>query len=275
MSYSNIIIGIYKITNLINNTSYIGHSKNILQRWNQHRYDSKNKQLPLYREIRKYGIKNFSFEILEECKIEELSNLEDYYINKYNSYIPNGYNYNKAETHFTNILIPERYLYIKNLLKNTNIPMIQIGKEVGLGLEQIRKINRGICWRQDNENYPLRKTYKNYNSDLIIPLLQQGLTIKEIAIKLETTEPAIQGFLKTNNITTTNFRKRISSNKKTLQLDKNYNIINEFDTIKDAGIYLQKIEKCSFNTALCGIKRNLDKDKMYKNFYWKRKENIM
>ena len=31
------MIGIYKITNLINNKSYVGQSKNIKKRWNQHR----------------------------------------------------------------------------------------------------------------------------------------------------------------------------------------------------------------------------------------------
>lgn len=204
MSYSNIIIGIYKITNLINGKSYIGHSKHILQRWTQHRYDSKTKQLPLYRAIRKYGIENFKFEILEECKIENLSKLEDYYINKYNTYIPKGYNYNK------------------------------------------------------------------YDSSLIIPLLKQNLTIKEIANKLNTTEGTIQGFMQSNDIHTADFRKRITSNKKTIQLDKNNIIINKFNTIKEAAEYLSKKTNCSLNTALCGIKRNLDKDKLYKDFYWKR-----
>ena len=270
MSYSNIIIGIYKITNLINGKSYIGHSKHILQRWTQHRYDSKTKQLPLYRAIRKYGIENFKFEILEECKVENLSKIEDYYINKYSTYIPKGYNYNKAETHFTNILIPDKYLYIKDLLKNTNIPMTEIGKEVGLSSQQIQKINKGISWRQDNENYPLRKTYNNYDSSLIIPLLKQNLTIKEIANKLNTTEGTIQGFMQSNDIHTSDFRKRITSNKKTIQLDKNNIIINKFNTIKEAAEYLSKKTNCSLNTALCGIKRNLDKDKLYKDFYWKR-----
>ena len=31
------------------------------------------------------------------------------WINYYNCFIPNGYNYNKAETHYTNIAIPEKY----------------------------------------------------------------------------------------------------------------------------------------------------------------------
>ena len=45
----------------------------------------------LSRAFRKYGIENFSFEILEECSKEDLDDREIYYISKYDSYF-NGYN---------------------------------------------------------------------------------------------------------------------------------------------------------------------------------------
>lgn len=45
----------------------------------------------LSRAFRKYGIENFSFEILEECSKEDLDDKEVYYISKYDSYF-NGYN---------------------------------------------------------------------------------------------------------------------------------------------------------------------------------------
>lgn len=45
----------------------------------------------MYRAFRKYGLENFSFEILEQCKIDKLSEKEIFYIEKYNSY-KNGYN---------------------------------------------------------------------------------------------------------------------------------------------------------------------------------------
>ncbi len=89
---------IYKITNNINQKVYIGQTiMTPAQRWQKHRSDAKlNKPYPLYRAINKYGIDNFSFEILEEVKIEELDEKERYYINLYRSYInfedSNGYN---------------------------------------------------------------------------------------------------------------------------------------------------------------------------------------
>ena len=85
------MIGIYKITNTLNNMCYIGQSKNISKRWNNHKsvYDNENSHgynYYLYRAMRKYGIENFTFEIIEECDIDSLNEREIYWINYYDSY---------------------------------------------------------------------------------------------------------------------------------------------------------------------------------------------
>lgn len=85
------MIGIYKITNLINGKCYIGQSINILQRWKQHRTNYQTREEALYLAMRKYGINNFAFEVIEECREEELDSKEKYYIHYYDSY-NNGYN---------------------------------------------------------------------------------------------------------------------------------------------------------------------------------------
>lgn len=85
------MIGIYKITNKINGKSYIGQSINIVQRWKQHRTNAMVRTEALYLAFQKYGIENFSFEVLEECSEEELDQREQYYISFFNSY-ENGYN---------------------------------------------------------------------------------------------------------------------------------------------------------------------------------------
>lgn len=92
------MIGIYKITNLINNKSYIGQSINIEKRWYEHKYksqceDDRSFNSILHIAFRKYGIDNFKFEILEELKtVEQLDKKEQYYIRLYDTITPNGYN---------------------------------------------------------------------------------------------------------------------------------------------------------------------------------------
>jgi len=95
------ICGIYKIENLKNNKVYIGQSIDINRRWIEHknRYKDENNNcynLPLYNSIRKNGIENFNFEILEECFETELNKKEEEYIVKFNSFLPSGYNISRS-----------------------------------------------------------------------------------------------------------------------------------------------------------------------------------
>lgn len=82
--------GIYKIENLLNGKSYIGQSIEIEHRFAKHKCAKDD--FYIHRAIRKYGVENFSFKILEECNLEELNEKEKYWIKYYNSLTPNGYN---------------------------------------------------------------------------------------------------------------------------------------------------------------------------------------
>ena len=75
-------VGIYMITNITNGNRYIGSSRNILKRWSTHKYDAKRRSLPLYDDIREFGLDQFEFIILEECTVDELKVREQYYIDK-------------------------------------------------------------------------------------------------------------------------------------------------------------------------------------------------
>lgn len=82
------MIGIYKITNKRTEKSYIGQSVHCGRRLDEH---CKGNQL-IDDVIQLEGIENFNFEILKETSKEDLSFWEDYYILKYNTMHPNGYN---------------------------------------------------------------------------------------------------------------------------------------------------------------------------------------
>lgn len=86
----------YKITNKINGKSYIGITDNIIERWNNHvsEYSVQNIQKPLYLAFRKYGIDNFSFQVIGEYLTrEEAQNKEIFFISEYKTlWTQNGYN---------------------------------------------------------------------------------------------------------------------------------------------------------------------------------------
>ena len=86
------MIGIYKITNKINNKVYIGQSIHIEERWKQHINATISGEQVLYKAFRKYGLENFTFEIIEECLQSKLDEREIYWSKQYNSLVPNGYN---------------------------------------------------------------------------------------------------------------------------------------------------------------------------------------
>lgn len=88
---------IYCITNLINDKKYIGKTmQTIEKRFAEHVKDSKSKSLrtekrPLYNAMQLYGHDKFVVSTLEICSGEQLSEREQYYIQKYDTY-NNGYN---------------------------------------------------------------------------------------------------------------------------------------------------------------------------------------
>lgn len=94
-------IGIYKYQNKINGKIYIGQSSNIEKRFAQHLYDAERckngDQTGIDYAIKKYGIENFDFEIIEKSdSLQELDDREIYWISYYDSY-KNGYNRTPGE----------------------------------------------------------------------------------------------------------------------------------------------------------------------------------
>lgn len=90
---------IYKITNITNNKVYIGQTaRTVKERWHEHQKNAYQLELkrPLYHAMRKYGIENFTIEIIEEVADEQtLNERETYWIEYYDSY-GRGYNATKG-----------------------------------------------------------------------------------------------------------------------------------------------------------------------------------
>lgn len=156
------MVGIYKITNIINNNCYVGQSRNIKNRWKCHQTAAHNPndstyEYPLYRAMRKYGMQAFEYTVLEECPIEELNNRETYWIKyyhpEYNQTIGGDYQ-----------VIPQKLTYeqvqeIQQILINDvegKISHKELGEQYGVsGKDTIRDINVGRTWYNPNLHYPL------------------------------------------------------------------------------------------------------------------------
>lgn len=85
------MIGIYKITKKENGKSYIGQSNDIERRIKEHQYKI---DIPVELAIKKYGIDAFTYEVVEECSLEQLDEREIHWIEYYNTYKGFGYNCN-------------------------------------------------------------------------------------------------------------------------------------------------------------------------------------
>ena len=157
--------GIYKITNILNKKCYIGQSINIPLRWRHHRsFSLKESNYPLYRAFKKYGIENFTFEILEECLPSELNEKEIYWIKFFNSY-NEGYNQTFGGQGASNNVIKisiEDLKIIYLLLKESDLTQREIAKMFSVGEDTISEINTGKTRIFEEYDYPIRKNWHNY-----------------------------------------------------------------------------------------------------------------
>lgn len=95
------IYHIYRITNLVNGKVYIGQTMNPKLRWAKHKTNKKNRHL--YGSFKKYGIENFSFEVLlSNLTKEQADRVEIRLIKRYKATDPNiGYNNANGGSHGT------------------------------------------------------------------------------------------------------------------------------------------------------------------------------
>ena len=163
------MIGIYKITNKLNNHSYIGLSTKLEERskyhqtpYNQERESNKT----LYKAFAKYCIENFTFEILEECSVKELGEREKYYIEKYDTY-HNGYNMtsggedNIGDAHPRHKLSEEDVIDIRIRYNN-----LERRKEVyELYKDRIGESGFGKIWKGESWQHIMPEVYTSENKE--------------------------------------------------------------------------------------------------------------
>lgn len=115
------ICGIYKITSP-SGKIYIGQAVNIYKRWIPYNSVNCKSQRLLFRSLKKYGVDNHKFEIIEECPEEMLNDREVYYIKYFGAFdtphglnlTPGGDGYKKSEDHKRRISEAHKRWWKKN-----------------------------------------------------------------------------------------------------------------------------------------------------------------
>lgn len=180
------ITGIYKITNKVNGKIYIGQSVDCHRRKMEHlrsgqpeKYGKKNERdsnTPIHLAMQKYGVENFSFEIIEECAKELLNEKERYWINYYDSQNKEkGYNLSiggqdnvgaKGEYHSQAKLTQQEVDEIIDLLQHTELTLDEIADKYNkVGKSMICLINAGKNWYNKELSYPLRKVFTSQRGE--------------------------------------------------------------------------------------------------------------
>lgn len=176
---------IYKYTNKITGKHYIGQTNNLQKRYNGHKSEAFNPKasgynLPFHCAIRKYGMENFSYDILEEIEDGEsqefIDDREIYFISFYHSLVSeNGYNLTTGGDGCPKPpLTYEEKLERSKLFTGEEIKDIQqrlLNDEEYDDIEKIYSpklkrsflvnINTGVNFYNPNFTYPLKKNAKS------------------------------------------------------------------------------------------------------------------
>lgn len=162
---------IYKATNKINGKIYIGQTNNLKRRFYEHISDSRSCHQPFDKALRKYGIDNFDIKIIDSSnQKDKINKLEIYYISKFNSKVPVGYNVaNGGEGGSNWNLRPivmldlkgnfiEEYDYIMQCEEKNGLDHSRIS--ASCKCKQIRYKNNIFMYKSDYEKYGARKYIK-------------------------------------------------------------------------------------------------------------------
>ena len=126
----------YKITNNINNKSYIGFTSRYHAsiRWKEHLKDARNgKGFALHAAIRKYGEDGFTWKVLEtkECTLKEAQHYESLLIEKYETSVKNnGYNL---------VVLQEQPKIIRSPLTKSQKANIAEKTKIGMSRPEVRQ----------------------------------------------------------------------------------------------------------------------------------------
>lgn len=190
---------IYKITNRVNNKSYIGQTRfTVEHRFKQHikNYNIEHRKQPLYMAFDKYGLQNFKVETLEECDVDKLDEREIYWIAYYDTF-RNGYNATLGgQKHSAKYFWTDnQYEEIKSLYLS-GFSTRYIAEKFKVSYDIIRSILKSMNVKIRNHGLDVN----NVEAQEIITAYKEGLGIGFLARYYHTSFNEVKNFLLSKNV---------------------------------------------------------------------------
>lgn len=225
---------IYKITNKVNNKSYIGQTRYTVEfRWRQHQHKKDNTYF--HNAIRKYGVENFIVEILEECDYKDLDSKEIYYIAKYDTF-NNGYNMTFGGEGNKKLALDDKYEEIKNLYLS-GFSSNKIGTLYNVDKATIVKILKAL-------GVKLRSNKLNINNQEFLELVadyNSGFSLRELSKRYDCSPLGLKEYMQNKGV---NIRNKYSILNDS---EAQNNLINEYLDNKIPLKELLNKYHCSYN----------------------------
>jgi len=188
---------IYCYTNKVNGKKYIGQTNNPERRKREHRSNafnpkSKDRNIPFYNAIRKYGIESFDYEVLLET---DTPNEDEIRLIKQYRTVEEGYNISQGGQEgysYHRSLVAEELKEVKKMIVEGKRKEIKEKYKISDTL--ISNINQGLAYFDSKESYPLRKYYKEAEgySELLHLLKETKLSFRVIAEKLNISQSTVK-----------------------------------------------------------------------------------
>lgn len=169
---------IYIIKNKCNDKVYIGQTTQKVQdRWLKHKSDSKRFDNKLYRAIKKYGIDNFFYEIVEtDIPRDCLDEREKYWIKYYDSFY-NGYNSTFGGQDTRTDFDPSQIV----VEWNNGLCEAEIAQKLNLTIDRVsRSLLHQLNISKDEINKRKSLHMQKYNDELLLQYWNSGLTVPQI-----------------------------------------------------------------------------------------------
>ena len=249
-----VICGVYIIISPSGKV-YIGHSKDIYNRWNEYfNFQSCKTQKRLYNSFLKYGIQNHIFQIVQECKYEELNLCERYWQDFYNVIGSKGLNCKLTQTN------EKKQVYSEEVKKK--ISEGHKGKK--LTEEHKRKIGLKSKGRKGALGYKhteetKQRISKSHKGKILSDITKEKLRIAHTGKKQSKEHINNRRLSRVDWKPSEETRRKVALARKIpiLQYDKNMVFIRSWDSLREAGLSLNISEShigecCRKNRKTCG-----------------------